>query len=313
MIKDLSKLCFLPGSLLALKDGKYNYISLLKQGLTNLGVEFPSSDGGGGAFVATFSESIPFNRDYTLMDYTVTGPLILIPNTTGRIIGGTTYLRLVADGVNTPTFDNLFIITSGSYDNTDGVVNRLIFYWNGSEYEVSITQLIPYVAPTLIPITFTSVTNITESPSGTWRSTINTGDSYGQTGLSSKYLPASTNGIIYSKASATVLGAVFGFNTANSQSGWAGFEAAYVISTSLYPIDNGILGSPIVFTVNDLIGIRRTGSALTLEKSNNNGSSWTVIYTYSFTSTAPLYIVTDMVSGPTFIGTLVNPIGIGII
>jgi len=38
MIKDLSTLCFLPGNLLPLKNGKYNYISLLKQGLDNLGV-----------------------------------------------------------------------------------------------------------------------------------------------------------------------------------------------------------------------------------------------------------------------------------
>lgn len=37
-IQDINKLCFLPGSLLPLKDGKYNYISLLKQGLINLGL-----------------------------------------------------------------------------------------------------------------------------------------------------------------------------------------------------------------------------------------------------------------------------------
>ncbi len=41
MIKDINKLCFLPGSLLPLKDGKYPYITLLKQGLTNLGIIYP--------------------------------------------------------------------------------------------------------------------------------------------------------------------------------------------------------------------------------------------------------------------------------
>lgn len=44
--QDITKLCFLPGALLPLSDGKYNYINLLKQGLTNLGVTFPSSGGG---------------------------------------------------------------------------------------------------------------------------------------------------------------------------------------------------------------------------------------------------------------------------
>ena len=39
---DLNTLCFLPGSLLPLSNGKYNYIKLLEQGLTNLGVTFPS-------------------------------------------------------------------------------------------------------------------------------------------------------------------------------------------------------------------------------------------------------------------------------
>ncbi len=42
MIKDLNKLCFLPGSLLPLRDGKYNYIKLLELGLSNLGVTYPT-------------------------------------------------------------------------------------------------------------------------------------------------------------------------------------------------------------------------------------------------------------------------------
>ena len=53
MTKDINKLCFLPGSLLPLKDGKYPYISLLKQGLTNLGVTFPTPVPGAPGLTAT--------------------------------------------------------------------------------------------------------------------------------------------------------------------------------------------------------------------------------------------------------------------
>lgn len=42
-IEDIATLCFLPGSIRPLEDGKYNYISLLQKGLSNLGVTFPSA------------------------------------------------------------------------------------------------------------------------------------------------------------------------------------------------------------------------------------------------------------------------------
>lgn len=43
-IKDINLLYFLPGALRATKEGSYPYIGLLKQGLINLGVSFPSNN-----------------------------------------------------------------------------------------------------------------------------------------------------------------------------------------------------------------------------------------------------------------------------
>lgn len=110
----------------------------------------------------SFSASIPFNKDYSLMNKTVDGTINFTANTTGRITGGATYLRLVADGSNTPTFDDVFNITAGSYDNTENMVNRIIFIWNGYEYEVSIAQLGIYdvTAPTVAGVVATNANTI---------------------------------------------------------------------------------------------------------------------------------------------------------
>ncbi len=118
---------------------------------------------GGGVSTSTtlFSESIPFNGA-SFMSKTVDGPLEFIPDATGRITGGSTYLRLIADGTNIPTFDDSFVVTSGSYSNTAGMVNRLIFFWNGYEYELSIAQLgiIDITPPTIVSAEATDANTI---------------------------------------------------------------------------------------------------------------------------------------------------------
>lgn len=89
----------------------------------------------------SFNASLLFDKDYRLMTHVVAGAIAFAPNTTNRILGGAVYVRLIADGVNTPTYDSAFNLTTGVYDNTFGMINRLIFMWNGSEYEYSIAQL----------------------------------------------------------------------------------------------------------------------------------------------------------------------------
>ncbi len=116
-----------------------------------------SGGGGSGLVVIPFNENIPFDRDYNFMTQLVSGPIAFAPDITDRIQGGSTYVHLVADGNNAPTFDATFIITSGTYDNTDTIVNRIIFFWNGYEYEVSIAQLGVFVGPDTTPPTITTV------------------------------------------------------------------------------------------------------------------------------------------------------------
>ena len=175
----------------------------------------------------------------------------------------------------------------------------------------------PGAAATVIP--FATVTNVTESPTGTFSATTNDA-AYGHTALSSKTLPSAGNGTIYSTYvnGSTTGGAVFGFSTTNAQTGYAGMVAAVAAdgSGNMYIIDP--THSPMFYQVGSgtfpngaLIGVSRSGSAIKAQYSTDGGSTWTVYWTYGTTSTAALYIVADLYGSAA--GKIVNPKGVGIL
>lgn len=125
------------------------------------------------------------------------------------------------------------------------------------------------------------------------------GSGYGQTGLSGSTLAASTDGWIGFKYSGTDAGdAVLGFNTTNAQEGLADFEACFFIlaggTPTIYYRDNGggstSTGVQAVF--GDWIRMIRTGSTIKLQRSQD-ATSWTDLHTFSFSSSATLYIGSD--------------------
>jgi hypothetical protein len=125
--------------------------------------------------------------------------------------------------------------------------------------------------------------------------TSSTNNAYGHTGLSSDNLTG--DGWVQFEWQTGDKNAVFGFNTANSQTGFAGMEAAIFMDSNgdIYYVDNGTNYNALTAaSSNDLLRINRVGSTLKLQKSSNSGSSWTDIHTYAFSSSATLYIVCDL-------------------
>lgn len=89
----------------------------------------------------SFSTTIPFDQPLSYMaEYTITGAVTFAKNTTGAYPGYGTMIRLVADGSHTPDLSAFAIEGPGSWVNTTGTVNKLFFYYDGSQYCVIITQ-----------------------------------------------------------------------------------------------------------------------------------------------------------------------------
>lgn len=115
----------------------------------------PISGSGSGYSYETiaYTNNIPFTSNYISMEmYVQTGAIIFSPNTTDAVPGGVTLTRIVANG-NPITFTGIKeITTSSEFDTTNGVLNYLVFFYDGVNYFVNIFQEkdaapIDYVAP----------------------------------------------------------------------------------------------------------------------------------------------------------------------
>lgn len=199
--------------------------------------------------------------------------------------------------------------------NTDGIHPNDAGHATWATAIEAIPRLSPAPSPKYISgttvINFTSVTNLSNA-SGIWTGT--GGGSYGHTGLATLKLPASTDGWIAWKVVIANDGtdAILGFSTTNAQQGYASMNAgAYMTSGNLVRDDNGsVLTTGVSQTIGGWSRIFRKGSTGQVKlQTSVDGSAWTDVYTYAFSSTAILYIVTD-INGTS--GTLYYPQGFNI-
>lgn len=95
-----------------------------------------------------FSQSVPLTQPGTawMPQQTVAGVLNFTP-AANAVKGAFAYVRLVADGVNLPTWTGFTEeIGSAGYDNRAGIVNRLQFSYDGSDYWIAVSQALNAVA-----------------------------------------------------------------------------------------------------------------------------------------------------------------------
>lgn len=102
---------------------------LISQTSTSEGVTIP------------FSPVISFNNNLAISTKTVTSAITFSALGDYAIIGGSTLVKLTADGVNVPDFSNFKKMSgSQSYVNTAGVVNNCYFFYDGVDAWVNIWQ-----------------------------------------------------------------------------------------------------------------------------------------------------------------------------
>lgn len=106
-----------------------------------------------------FSATIPLTRAGSsyMAASTVTGPLTFTA-AAGAVRGALAYLRLTADGVNTPNF-TAFKEWGGSsgYDNRNGIVNQVQFFYDGADLFYSASQAVG-AAPAATAVTMSGPT-----------------------------------------------------------------------------------------------------------------------------------------------------------
>ncbi|WDF79652.1 hypothetical protein PQ469_06485 [Mucilaginibacter sp. KACC 22773] len=102
------------------------------------------SGGGSGSLPVSIADtnSIPFNNMLTVVgDHTMSGALVITPNTVGAVAGCGAVQRIIANGINTPDISAFKkLSTSYEFDPTTGVVNIFMYFFDGISYNVGITQ-----------------------------------------------------------------------------------------------------------------------------------------------------------------------------
>ena len=122
--------------------GKLNYAYFDGTTWSLVSVDVSNSIGVNGGQNISFSPSIYFNNNLSISTKTVNAPITFIPSVNeSTILGGSTLVRLIADGNNVPDFSK-FKKLSGSqnYVNTAGTLNACYFFYDGIDAWVNIWQ-----------------------------------------------------------------------------------------------------------------------------------------------------------------------------
>lgn len=88
----------------------------------------------------SYSATIPFTKlSAKMAAHTISGAITFIKNTTNAIPGAGVLLELTADGTNEPDFSDFTKApNSQDYDNTNGAVHKIAFFYDGGDYYYSI-------------------------------------------------------------------------------------------------------------------------------------------------------------------------------
>lgn len=247
----------------------------------------------------TFSESVPFDAHRFMPEQNVSSVLAFTISDAAPVYGSSCYVRLVADGINAPTFTDM--LESGSsmgYDNRDGIVNTVSFWYDGYDYWYAIIQAVDAEVQDT-ELRFLTLSTTTEGGNG------NDGFSYTFAGFGStangpsRSLPAAATGWVgCTLGTITAHSAILGVVTApGGVIGWTAITYGIYGNSNtgrFTPIVAGAVGvangnGTTLFATGDLMRLRRVGTDIFAEVSKTSGASWILVHTFVGASTAELY------------------------
>jgi hypothetical protein len=261
-----------------------------------------------------FTTSLPFDGARVMAEHTVGGPLEFAPVQPGSRFAGTVYARLVANGLNTPTFAPQFVEhnSSAGYDNRPGAVNLLNTWFDGSQYFFSWTQaLVQQVAP--VALRFTNLIGTTQAGDAV-DGFVYTGTGGGAHVCNTPNfrIPAGQDASVEWKwVSGAMMVALD--DSATTTEYWLNANyAAWVDNADanrlkIYTATGGIANPTVARFMTpgvDWIRLRRTGTSVFLENSINGRMTWSILHTWTGAPSSvlyPLLLNSGGVSGPLFV------------
>lgn len=88
-------------------------------------------------FPTTFTASVPFNRNYTAMSYSLSGSnILLVPNTGSAQAYGSSVITIIGDGTHSASFGGLFnkLSNSSTFGTGSGVANLIYCFFDGNYF-----------------------------------------------------------------------------------------------------------------------------------------------------------------------------------
>jgi len=214
-------------------------------------IKFPASIGGGGSSDIAFSTSVPLTSGSTsyMPQQTVSSVLSFTP-AASAVKNSLVYLRLIADGTNTPTFTG-FKEWGGSlgYSNVSGTVNQIQFFYDGYDSFFSASQAVTAAVITVPGAPTIGTATATTSTAGTV--SFSAPVSSGGSAITGYTVTSSPAGGVDSNAGSTSLthtvtglttGTAYTFTVKATNS--AGTGAASAASNSITPVAAVAPGAP---------------------------------------------------------------------
>lgn len=118
-----------------------------------------SSVSGAGSSIA-FTTTVPFGASMSVMPQQTVSAVLAFTPAESPAVFGSAYVRLIADGTNAPTFTGFSEHgTSAGYVNTSGIINNVLFWFDGTTRWYAVSQAAnatPVTVPTLSTATIAS-------------------------------------------------------------------------------------------------------------------------------------------------------------
>lgn len=247
---------------------------------------------GRSAIKSTFSAAVAFTApEVVFAPYAIVGAINFTIAAGPKLTPSRVVYRLIANGVNAPTFAGfLESIGSSGFINTVGVINILECYWDGASAWYGWSQE-RYVAPTWNPISLSFPTinaGFTNPAANTYSS--NSTTAFSGIGASAQTFPANRDGRVSFKVGTTTL---IGLKTTSAADGFSGWNYyAWIAGTAVYSGASGAStdNSGFVVTLPCYLQLERIAGTVRAYYKQNVGDAWTLYRTFPVTSTAALFV-----------------------
>jgi hypothetical protein len=246
---------------------------------------------GRSALKSTFNAVVAFTApEVTFAPYTIVGAVNFTIAAGAKLAPSRVFYHLVSNGVNVPTFTGFVeSIGSSGFINTNGVVNILEIFWNGSIAFYGWSQE-RYVAPAFnsIALSFPTVNASFTNPSANTYSS-NSTTAFSGIAASAQTIPVNKDGRVSFKVGGTTL---IGLKTTSAADGFTGWNYyAWIAGTAVYSGASGVsTDSGFVVSLPCYLQLERIAGTVKAYYKQNVGDAWTVYRTFPVNNTAALFV-----------------------